>query len=185
MKLAQILTVAVSGVLSAFFLTVLVLFAYNYHYDFNVLSDSFVYNLLVIQTAVLFSAACAVLAVAVVMLCRKIRDSSNIIEKLVLLTDMNAPADECNLSGRMSVMIGRNVTSHISFDTDTIAYEYAVVNRVKNAWYIERVSDGRSVGLKRAGEQFVYKLKPGLYYKLQINDVIYIEKERLMIGGLI
>ena len=81
----------------------------------------------------------------------------------------------------MSVLIGKRDTVYFRSEIDLAVDGYAVVNCVENNWYLERVFDERSVGLKRAGEQFVYRLKTGMSYRLQINDIIYIGTERLLV----
>jgi hypothetical protein len=104
------------------------------------------------------------------------------ISKIVLLSETNTPTDEFFLINRTSALIVKNENDvYISLEGDVTADEYAVINCVENWWYIERISDVRSVGLKRTEEQYVYKLKAGMCYRLQRNDVIYIENERLLV----
>jgi len=108
----------------------------------------------------------------------KVRD----VTKMALLSDANEIKDEFSLIDRMSVLIGKHeaVVCLISED-DAEVDKYAVINCVDGYWYIERVSDGRSVGLKCAKEQYVYKLKTGMHYRLHTNDVVYIDNERLLV----
>ena len=180
MKTTKIFVSVISSILLAFFLIAFALFAYNYYHGF-IFSVYFIYNLFLAQLIVFSVVACLILIFVAMPLYDKMRGATNEISKIVLLSEMNVPVDEYTLFGRTYMLIGRSETSYISLGTDRVANEYAVINRVKNYWYIERVSDERNVGLKRAGEQYVYKLKPGLCYKLQINDTIYVENERLLV----
>ena len=158
----------------AFFLVVAACFA---HYD----SLEFLLNVIFAQLVVFALSACAVIAYCLMPLLRNTAEEPQGVSKIVLLSEFNALKEEFSLCGRMSALISRGEYIHISSENDSAATEYAVLNRVDNSWYIEHVSDKRSVGFKRAGEQFVYKLKPGLCYKLQANDIIYIEDERLLV----
>jgi len=108
--------------------------------------------------------------------------SERSVTKIVLLSESNSPKEEFTLVGRTSLLIGKRDEVYIRSEIDLALDGYAVINLVENNWYVERIFDERSIGLKRAGEQFVYRLKTGMSYRLQINDILYIGNERLLVA---
>ena len=142
---------------------------------------SFLYKAFVFQLILHSLSLISVVVYLLYPLYRKTRSSDKTISKIVLLSDANEPADEFLLLNRKSAMIVRQDFVYISLENDVLVDEYAVINRVDSDWYIERISEKLVVGLRRAGEQYVYKLKPGVFYKMCANDTIYIEKERLLL----
>ena len=183
MKTTRLFTIVISGSLLAYFLAALIMFAVN-HFRGYAFSEHLTYNLLLAQTVAFALATSIVLAATLSPARKRAGGSANAVTKIVRLTEMNATAEEYFLSGRTSVLIGKAGATADGGEGGDVSNEFAVINRVNDFWYIERVSDERSVGLKRAGEQreqYVYKLKTGLCYKLQVNDVIYIENERLLV----
>jgi len=107
------------------------------------------------------------------------------ITKITLLSNANAFEKEFVLGKRVSVLIGKSSEAYINLEdlekNHLIANEHAVMNRVRNIWFIERLSDEYSVGLRRVNNQCVYKLKTGVCYRLYANDVLYIANKRLFI----
>ena len=173
MKAAHKFAIVLSSALLAFFLIGLAYFLY----DPGVL----IYNILIAQLMVFSFAAISVLVFSIMQLLRRSRVATPGVSRIVLLTDMNAHKEEFSLSNRSSILIGKRETVYIRSEIDLALDGYAVINCVGNYWYVERIYDERSVGLKRAGEQFVYRLKTGISYKLHINDIIYIGNERLLV----
>ena len=180
MKSNRKFIIVLSSLLLAFFLIALALYVYNY-YNY---SEYFSFNIHTIYFAQLI--VCALAAFAVICFYagpffKKNRGASQDISKIVLLSEANVLMEEFSLNNRTSALIGHKERVYISSENDLAGKDYAVINCVDNSWYLERVADERSVGLKRTGEQYVYKLKTGMCYRLQLNDIIYIENERLLI----
>jgi hypothetical protein len=174
MKTTKKFTILLGSALLAFFLFELAWFV---NYDPKI----YIYNILIIQFIVLSLAAFSVVIYTTWSLLHKARGSAQRITRIVLLSESNTPKEEFSLVNRMSVLIGKRDAVYFRSEIDLAVDGYAVVNCVDNNWYLERVFDERSVGLKRAGEQFVYRLKTGMSYRLQINDIIYIGNERLLV----
>jgi len=172
MKATKKFVIILSGALLAFFL-----FELAWLINF----DPEIHNILIIQLIALSLAAFSVVIFSTWLLLRKTRSSAQRITRIVLLSESNTPKEEFSLANRNSVLIGKRDTVYFRSEIDLAVDGYAVVNCVEDYWYVERVFDERSVGLKRAGEQFVYRLKTGMSYKLQINDIIYIGHERLLV----
>lgn len=61
------------------------------------------------------------------------------------------------------------------------SYEYAVLNFVSGHWYIEVLSGKYPVGLKKENDSVIYKLKLGMPYKLNVNDIIYIDSNKILL----
>jgi len=104
------------------------------------------------------------------------------ITKMALLSDSNTIINEYHLDNKTSTLICLGDTVYFNFiEGNKSNEEYAVLNKIGNDWYIERIAEERNVGIKRADEQYVYKLKTGSVYRIQNNDVVYIGNERLMV----
>jgi len=180
MKPTQKKIVALSSLLLAFFLIALICFAYNRYYNPEYYLNFF-RNIFLAQLIVFALATCSVIVYSIIPLFRMPTEAKPDITKIVVLSETNTPEDEFSLEDKTSALIVKGDYIYISVENDFSAAEYALLNRVENHWYIERMSDRQSVGIKRAGEQYVYKLKPGLCYKLRRDDVIYIDNGRLLV----
>ena len=174
MKSKNEFVVFFSGTVAAYCLIILIVFAFNY-------TDTFLYNMFLSQLLACFAASGSVFVYSLMPYFRKTGTSTKAVSKIVLLTDTNAPADEFLLLNRTSALIVKGDYVYISLENDYLVDEFAVLNRVENEWFIERSSEDRKVGLKRVGEQYIYKLKPGVMYKLCYNDTIFIENDRLLL----
>ena len=83
---------------------------------------------------------------------------------------------------KTSAMISFGYRLYFNFtNTDITDEDYACINKAGNHWYIERISEKRNVGIKLAGEQYIYKLKINFVYKIKKDDIIYIDGERLLV----
>jgi len=174
MKTTKRFIFILSSALLAFFLVALAWFA-NYN------SGEHITNIFVAQLVAMSVTSLTVVVFSAWSLFRKARGTAQSITRIVLLSEFNTPKEEFSLVDRTSVLIGKRDTVYFRSEIDLAVDGYAVVNRVENYWYVERVFEERSVGLKRAGEQFVYRLKTSMSYKLQVNDIIYIGSERLLV----
>jgi len=174
MKTTKQFILVLSGALLAFFLVAL---AWIANFD----PETQVVNVFVAQLIAFSVAALSIVVFSAWSMLKKAQSTAQDITRIVLLSEFNAPKEEFSLVDRTSVLIGKRDAVYFRSEIDLAVDGYAVVNRVDNFWYVERVFDERSVGLKRAGEQFVYRLKTGLSYKLHLNDIIYIGSERLLV----
>ena len=174
MKASKIFNIILGSILLSFFLIELACFAY-FAPNINI-------NYILIAQLIVFSlVACAIIIFCAGTLTSKSRGSAQGITRIALLSESNAPKEEFSLINRTSVLIGKRDTVYFRSEIDLALDGYAVLNCVSSYWYVERAFDERNVGLKRAGEQFVYRLKTGMSYRLQINDIIYIGHERLLV----
>jgi hypothetical protein len=176
MQTARKLTIVLCLVLLVFFLFCLVCLAFNNYDNIYLLR-----NIVAAQLLVSSLAACTAIIYSFVLLFRKAHGPKQSVSKIVMLSETNAHMDKFSLGSRASALIVKGEFVYVTIESDASVVEYAVINRVENYWYIERVSEARSVGLKRAGEQYIYKLKVGMCYRLHVNDVIYVENDRLLV----
>ena len=161
-----------------FFLTALTVYA------FFVDTDGLLYNILLVQLIVFTIAACSIIIYFLIPILRKPHITQDITKIVLLSENENAMIDKysLDLSNKTSALICKGDTIYFRLTEGALpTEEYAVLNRVEQYWYIESITDARRVGIKRAGEQYVYKLKKNMPYRLQSNDVIHIKKERLLI----
>jgi len=173
-----IFIIILSSLLLAFFLAEFAYYVY-YAYEITIYNVSII---LIAQLIVFSLTTLSVLVFSIWAFFNNNRRSAPGVTKIILLSESNSPKEEFSLINRTSVLIGKRDTVYIRSEIDLTVDGYAVLNCVDNFWYVERVFDERSVGLKRAGEQFVYRLKIGMSYKLQVNDIIYIGTDRLLIN---
>ena len=173
MKATKKFVIVLSCVLLAFFLIELAYYVYfDYKIDVSVM--------LISQLTAFSLAACSIVIFCVWSLTLKAPIVQGI-TRIILLSEDNAFKEEFSLIDRTSALIGKRDSVYIRPEIDASVEGYAVVNCVGGYWYVERVLDERNVGLKRAGEQFVYRMRSGISYRLQINDIIYIGDERLLL----
>ena len=166
--------VAISSLMLAFFIVLIILRVVE-HVDVP-LSHAFMAQLIAFSVAAFASIVYFIRP----LLADAVQPGSNI-QKLVRLSDSNTPVDECSLVNRTSVLLCKADDVYFSFHEGRYpADEYAVLNLVHRTWYVERVSEIQSVGIKRAGEQYVYRLKVNTSYKLGRNDTIYLDSERIL-----
>jgi len=175
MKTNKTFLIVLSSSLLVFFLIALNCYAFFQ-------SEDLIYNLFLAQLIVFSLAACSILVHSIVLMFRKVQSPIPVISKIVVLTETNVPLNEFSLHDKSSMLVGKSDTIYFRLEGDLSSDEYALLNRVESNWYIERLSSELSVSLKRAGEQYIYKLKPKMFYKLQVNDVVFIGNERLLLA---
>lgn len=111
------------------------------------------------------------------------------ITKIVLLTGDGEKEKEWYVKDAPSLLIGKNFQTSGAVDIDLadnqyadyIDTEHAVINRVDEFWYLEDLDSANGVGIKRYGTSSNFRIKPGKSYKLDIDDIIYIAKIRLIV----
>jgi len=113
---------------------------------------------------------------------------SPLINRFILMGQEGIYEKEWHVSGDTSFLIGKSTAkSEVDIDlgdthfSDYVSSEHAVINYVYGHWYIEDIDSVSGVGLKRKGEEHIYRLKPGVSYEMTIGDVIYISKAKLLV----
>ena len=170
--------IALCSLLLIYFVVIIIIFLQEgTHAEY-----SFIYNVIFAQLIALSTATLIIIIYVIRSLYWQTRYYGSSLSKIVILSDSNTYQSECSLINRNSVLICKADEIYFSFlDARFPTEEYALLNCVNNTWYIERSSDNQNVGIKHAGEQYVYKLKIGIPYKINRNDVVYIDGERLVV----
>lgn len=114
-----------------------------------------------------------------------IKEQSNI-SRIILIGSQGKQDKEWSLSDSNSVLIGKNTDNFfVDIDlsdeiyADYIAPKHAVMNFADGIWYIEDYDSVNGVGIKKTGEDYAFKLKPNVLYRLDKGDVIHISKIKL------
>ncbi len=114
-----------------------------------------------------------------------IKEQSNI-SKIILIGSEGRPDKEWSLVQLNSLLIGKNVDKNlVDIDlsdeayADYVAPKHAVMNFANGIWYLEDYDSVNGVGIKKVGEEYAFKLKPNVLYRLDKGDVIHISKIKL------
>ena len=173
-----------SGALAIFFSFCAIRFLFLRLYPESNLRSA--YDMFILIAVICAFTACGVLIHVLIEIYRQNNELPKIITKITLLSDSNSTEKLFLLSGKESALIGKGDEAYIDLEnadkSHLISYEHAILNQVDDNWFLECVSEEYEVGLKRSNNQYVYKLKPGICYKLFVNDVLYIAGERLLVG---
>lgn len=109
------------------------------------------------------------------------------IQRLILINGDGERDKEWVVAEGSSLLVGRSAPGHyVDIDLSGNRYEafvaksHAVLNRVGEDWYIEDLDTINGVGLKKAGSDYNTRIQPNKPYKLDIGDIIYVAKLRLL-----
>lgn len=109
------------------------------------------------------------------------------IQRLILINGDGERDKEWVIAEGMSFLIGRSAPNHhVDIDLsenryeDFVALSHAVLNRMGEDWYIEDMNTVNGVGIKKSGSDYNYRIQPNKPYKIDIGDMIYIAKLRLL-----
>ncbi len=113
------------------------------------------------------------------------KEQSNI-SKIILIGNEGRPDKEWSMENIKSLLIGKSTTNNfVDIDlrdevySDYVAPTHAVLNFTDGIWYIEDYESVNGVGIKKNGEEYAFKLKPNVLYRLDKGDVIHIAKIKL------
>lgn len=109
------------------------------------------------------------------------------IRRLILINHDGERDMEWAIENATSILIGRGSRRH-HVDVDLAEHRYAafvsdshaVMNRMGSDWYIEDLGARNGVGVKKSGDDYNYRIQPGKPYRVEIGDMIYIGKIRLL-----
>ncbi len=110
------------------------------------------------------------------------------IRKFILITRDGEREKEWYCEGMSSFLIGKGTTlQDVDIElgdsqyNDYISNEHAVLNYSDGYWYIEDLNSFNGVGIKKKGEEYAFRLKPLVSYKVDEGDLIYIAKAKLLV----
>lgn len=115
----------------------------------------------------------------------KIHRSS--IRRLVLINNDGEHDKEWAMGEATALLIGKGSRVHyVDIDLGDHRYEafvsdeHAILNRMGEDWYIEDLSTVNGVGIKKYGQDMNYRIQPNRPYKIEVGDILYIAKIRLL-----
>jgi len=119
---------------------------------------------------------------------RRVVYQNSTITCFALISQEGGREKEWFVSGAVSFLIGRS-TADTEVDIELgdthyssyVSDEHAVINLIAGSWYVEDMDSGNGVGLRRKHDECVYRLKPGQQYEIDIGDVIYISKAKILV----
>lgn len=100
----------------------------------------------------------------------------------------NVPIRKLDLTKTNGIVIGRQSGDEKpDFDlsdgeeSGSVAVRHAVLNCVNDVWYVEALEYIHPVGLRKAGDSVVYRLKVLTPYRVEAGDIIYLSHEKVML----
>lgn len=109
------------------------------------------------------------------------------IQRLILINGDGERDKEWVVAEGTSLLIGKNAPGHyVDIDLSGNRYEafvaksHAILNRIGAEWYVEDLDTVNGVGIKKSGTDYNYRIQPNRPYKIDIGDIIYIAKLRLL-----
>jgi len=110
------------------------------------------------------------------------------INRFILLSQEGGHEKEWHVSGEIAFLIGKS-TADKEADIDLgdtqfseyISNEHAVINYSEGCWYIEDIGSLNGVGLRKKSEEHIFRLRACVPYRVDIGDVIYISKAKLLL----
>lgn len=114
------------------------------------------------------------------------RDSA--VCELILLDENDKPVKSWDMSGKVSMVIGRdNPDEPVDVDLEEceysalIDYLHAVLNFCRDAWYIEDLNSKNGIRIQKVDDGLCYKMAANRPCRLMPGDIIYIAKTKLLI----
>ena len=110
------------------------------------------------------------------------------IKRLILVSPNGENEKEWHCEGATSFLIGKKdaaKTVDIELgDThyaDYISNEHAILNKMDGIWYIEDLGSVNGAGIRKKGEEYTFRLKPFVSYKIDEGDMLYISKAKILV----
>lgn len=107
--------------------------------------------------------------------------------QLILLDEQNKPVRSWDLSGKISVVIGKkNGDEEIDVDLEDCEYstfidmQHAALNFCQNSWYVEDLNSQNGIQVKKVEDGVCYKVlnRP---CRVMPGDIIYIANTKLLL----
>ncbi len=115
-------------------------------------------------------------------------ETDTAVRELILLDEDDKPLKSWDLSGKVSVLIGReNREDPVDVNLEECEYSalidtrHAVLNYCRDAWYIEDLHSKNGIRIRKVDDGQCYKLAGDRPCRLMPGDIIYIAKTKLLI----
>lgn len=110
------------------------------------------------------------------------------IASFALISQEGRMEKEWHIGGAVSFLIGKS-TATLEVDMELgdthfssyVSHQHATLNLMAGCWYIEDTDSENGVGLRRRNNGNVYRLNPGEPYEIDVGDVIYISKAKILV----
>lgn len=116
-------------------------------------------------------------------------EQDNRIRELILLDEDGKPIKSWDLSGRISLLIGRdNPDEPVDVDLQEseysalIDYQHAVLNYCMDSWFIEDLNSHNGIRIQKVDDGICYKIVQGRPCRLNPGDIVYIATTKLLIS---
>lgn len=113
---------------------------------------------------------------------------SNSIQELILLDENEKPIKAWDLSGKVSLLIGRdNPQEPVDIDLEECEYsalideQHAVLNYCLDAWYVEDLNSHNGIRVRKVDDGLCYRVMKDRPCRLTAGDLIYIANTKLLI----
>ena len=110
------------------------------------------------------------------------------IRELILLDEEEKPIKSWDLTGRISLLIGReHPEEQVDVDLEEseysafIDYQHAVLNYCMDAWFIEDLNSHNGIRIRKIEDGICYKMMKNRPCRLMPGDMIYIANTKLLI----
>lgn len=113
--------------------------------------------------------------------------NSTAIRQLILLDEQNKPIKSWELSGKISIVIGKkNEDEEVDVDLEDCEYstfinpQHAALNFCQNSWFVEDLNSQNGVQVKKVEDGVCYKVlnRP---CRVVPGDIIYIANTKLLL----
>lgn len=108
--------------------------------------------------------------------------------KARVLDDSGRVREEYDLHNQKELLIGISTPANLvnidfagSQYAKTIEEDHAAFCRFGRDWYLFSRAKNGMVGLKRSGDDTVYKLRPDIPYQIRRGDIVFISYEKILI----
>ncbi len=113
----------------------------------------------------------------------------NRIRELILLDEDDKPIKSWDLTGRISLLIGRdNPEEPVDVDLQEseysafIDYQHAVLNYCMDSWFIEDLNSHNGIRIQKIDDGICYKIMQGRPCRVKPGDIIYVANTKLLIS---
>ena len=110
------------------------------------------------------------------------------VSRFVLINTECGREKEWHVSGHRGFLIGKGtLNSQVDIELGDSHYsgyvsnEHAALNFSGGYWYLEDLNSTNGVGIKKAGEEYALRLKPEVLYKIDVGDIIYVSKAKIVV----
>lgn len=109
------------------------------------------------------------------------------VRQLILLDEYDKPVKSWDMTGRVSLIIGRAGQEEVDVDLDDCEYssfidcQHAALNFTHDGWYVEDLESQNGIKVKKVEDGQCYRVL-GRPCRLSAGDILYIANTRLLLS---